>query len=87
MNINTNISLGSPRFPVQPSSTEAAGARQSGWAANNAALSVTESSFGAVAPITDEIESDLNRNDDIGRMFQQAFSLPAPPIPPSIVEV
>lgn len=85
MNINTNISLGGT-IPVAPNVGGSNAAEAAEWVRKPEGLSVTESKFGEVSSVTDEIERDLDRNDNLGKLFQKAFSMMPPPLPAAIAE-
>lgn len=85
MNINTNISLGGS-IPVSPNVGGANVGEAAELVRKPEGLSVTESKFGEVSSVTDEIERDLDRNDNLGKLFQQAFSLTPPHLPAAIAE-
>lgn len=64
-----------------PADNAASSAKEQGWHAPPDSLSVTLSSFGGTSSIDGEVEADIVRNDDLGKLFMSVFSYPPPEMP------
>ena len=84
MKINSNIPVDPARYAAiahtPPSMT---GGRE---ATAGSALCISESPFGGEEKVSSAVEASLDRNDSIGRLFQQAFNYPPPAMPAMVAE-
>ncbi len=85
MKINTNIQIDPTRYAAIAHTTPPSmtGGRE---AMGGAALCISESPFGGEEKVSSAVEASLDRNDSIGRLFQQAFSYPPPALPAMVAE-
>ena len=84
MKINSNILTDPARYAAIVHTPPSLTAGREAMAGS--ALSISESPFGDEVKVSSAVEASLDRNDSIGRLFQQAFSYPPPALPAMVAE-